>query len=183
MLGVITSSSFFVPQVNLPGSMASFIPPAIPIQTIAANGGKTTQQLLRIIRLPRGMRMRGLGQDPGAPASPLPDVYIPPPGTPPPWWVTDILVPWEHTPFLKKSKAEILAAIGAGAPTVPAGAPTVPVPASAPTVPVPASVPTVPVPASVPTVPASVPSAGGISLLPILLIGGLGLVLLFAARR
>jgi hypothetical protein len=32
MLGVISSSSFFVPQVNLPGSMASFVwPAAIPI--------------------------------------------------------------------------------------------------------------------------------------------------------
>jgi hypothetical protein len=34
MLGVITSSSFFVPQVNLPGNMASFIPPAIPIHAM-----------------------------------------------------------------------------------------------------------------------------------------------------
>jgi hypothetical protein len=60
MLGVITSSSFFVPQVNLPGSMASFVLPAIPIQAMTTNGGKTRQQLLRVIRLPRGMR--GLGQ-------------------------------------------------------------------------------------------------------------------------
>jgi hypothetical protein len=34
MLGVITSSSFFVPQVNLPGSMGSFIPPASYTVTI-----------------------------------------------------------------------------------------------------------------------------------------------------
>jgi len=66
MLGVITSSSFFVPQVNLPGSMASFIPPAIPIHAIVTNGGKTTQQLC------------GLGQvcDPNDPLCGLgPDWY------------------------------------------------------------------------------------------------------------
>ena len=66
MLGVITSSSFFVPQVNLPGNMASFIPPAIPIHAIVTNGGKTTQQL------------RGLGQvcDPNDPLCGLgPDWY------------------------------------------------------------------------------------------------------------
>jgi len=41
-LGLITSSNFFVPQVNLPGSMASFVTPAaIPISAIAAKGGKT----------------------------------------------------------------------------------------------------------------------------------------------
>jgi hypothetical protein len=179
MLGVITSSSFFVPQVNLPGSMASFVPPAIPIQTIAANGGKTTQQLLRLIRLPRGVR--GLGQDPGAPAFSLPDVYVPPPGTPLPWWVTDILVPWEHNPFLKKSKAEILAAIGDNVPAgVPASVPTVPVPAGAR---VPASAPTVPPVPAPPTVPAPTATAtGGISFLPILLLGGLVLVL-FVARK
>jgi hypothetical protein len=34
MLGLITSSSFFVPQINLPGSMASFVLPAIPIHAI-----------------------------------------------------------------------------------------------------------------------------------------------------
>jgi hypothetical protein len=170
MLGVIASSSFFVPQVNLPGSMASFVPPAMPIQAINTNGGKTTQQLLRVIR-PRGMRMRGLGQDAGAPAFPLPAVYIPPPGAPPPWWYADIVVPWEHNPFKGKSKAEILAAIGDNvpAPTVPASVPTASVPAGA-RVPVP-TVPTVPAP----TVP-SATATGGISLLPILFDWRIGLV-------
>jgi hypothetical protein len=54
MLGVITSSSFFVPQVNLPGSMATFVRPMMIHDSMQANGGKTTQQLLRVIRLPRG---------------------------------------------------------------------------------------------------------------------------------
>jgi hypothetical protein len=33
-LGLIAPSSFFVPQVNLPGSMASFVTPAIPRQAV-----------------------------------------------------------------------------------------------------------------------------------------------------
>jgi hypothetical protein len=54
-LGLITSSNFFVPQVNVPGSMASFVTPAaIPISAIAANGGKTGL---------RWLHRRGLGQD------------------------------------------------------------------------------------------------------------------------
>ena len=63
MLGVITSSNFFVPQVNLPGSMASFVWPTMVIHdSMRTNGGKTTQQL------------RGLGQgcDPNDPLCGLP---------------------------------------------------------------------------------------------------------------
>jgi len=55
-LGLLTSSNFFVPQVNLPGSMASFVPPvAIPLFVpLASNGGRTQTGL--------GW-LRGLGQD------------------------------------------------------------------------------------------------------------------------
>ena len=85
-----------MPQVNLPGSMASFVlPAAIPIHVMTTNGGKTTLQLLRVI-WPRGMRARGLGQDGSVPAFPLPEVYIPPAGAAAPWWFTDIIVPAEH---------------------------------------------------------------------------------------
>jgi hypothetical protein len=41
-LGLITPSNFYVPQINLPGSMATFVLPAavpIPVQ-IGANSGK-----------------------------------------------------------------------------------------------------------------------------------------------
>jgi hypothetical protein len=45
MLGLITSSNFFVPQVNVPGSMASFVAPAAVVSPVpvpvAANGAKT----------------------------------------------------------------------------------------------------------------------------------------------
>ena len=34
-LGLITSSNFFVPQVNLPGSMAAFVPPAAVVSPVA----------------------------------------------------------------------------------------------------------------------------------------------------
>ena len=48
-LGLITSSNFYVPQVNLPGSMATFVrPAAIPIA---------------VARAKTGMGLRGLGQD------------------------------------------------------------------------------------------------------------------------
>jgi hypothetical protein len=46
-MGLITSSNFYVPQVNMPGSMATFVPPAAlpsPVALVPANG------------------MRGLGQ-------------------------------------------------------------------------------------------------------------------------
>ena len=39
-MGLITGSNFFTPQVNLPGSMASFVlPAAVPAHLAAANGG------------------------------------------------------------------------------------------------------------------------------------------------
>ena len=34
-LGLITTSNFFVPQVNLPGSMAAFVPPAAVVSPVA----------------------------------------------------------------------------------------------------------------------------------------------------
>jgi hypothetical protein len=37
-LGLITSSNFYVPQVNLPGNMASFVTPAgIPIVSVSGS--------------------------------------------------------------------------------------------------------------------------------------------------
>ena len=39
-LGLITSSNFYVPQVNLPASMASFVTPAgIPVVAVPVNRG------------------------------------------------------------------------------------------------------------------------------------------------
>jgi hypothetical protein len=41
-LGLLTSSNFFVPQVNVPGSMASFVLPAtIPIPAVAHAAAKS----------------------------------------------------------------------------------------------------------------------------------------------
>ena len=55
-MGLISSSNFYVPQVNLPGSMAAFIRPAgarVPVMIVGGAG------LGRIVRRGR----RGLGQD------------------------------------------------------------------------------------------------------------------------
>jgi hypothetical protein len=43
-MGLITSSNFYVKQVNLPGSMAAFVRPAVVFPTLVAlptSGGKT----------------------------------------------------------------------------------------------------------------------------------------------
>jgi hypothetical protein len=55
-LGLITGSNFFVPQVPVSGSMATFVRPgAIPVPVaMAANGEKPTRGL---------RRLGGLGQD------------------------------------------------------------------------------------------------------------------------
>ena len=55
-MGLLTSSNFYVPQVNLPGSMASFVTPAgIPVPVVAPSGmrglGVMNQGLRRVGRL------------------------------------------------------------------------------------------------------------------------------------
>jgi hypothetical protein len=55
-MGLLTSSNFYVPQVNLPGSMASFVTPAgIPVPVVAPTGmrglGVMNQGLRRVGRL------------------------------------------------------------------------------------------------------------------------------------
>lgn len=40
-MGLLTSSNFYVPQVNIPGSMATFVAPAaIPAPVVVPAGGK-----------------------------------------------------------------------------------------------------------------------------------------------
>ena len=54
--GLITSSNFFVPQVNLPGSMASFVLPAgVAAWTVATTSGalgQTPQQMYSLVPNP-----------------------------------------------------------------------------------------------------------------------------------
>jgi hypothetical protein len=61
-LGLITSSNFFMPQVNLPGSMASFVTPAgIPQPVVVpASGMKVlgAQPLVGLRSIRRMGRMR-----------------------------------------------------------------------------------------------------------------------------
>lgn len=53
-MGLITSSNFYVPQVNLPGSMASFVTPAgIPLPVAAAPSGAGMGQLRAMRRIGR----------------------------------------------------------------------------------------------------------------------------------
>jgi hypothetical protein len=61
-LGVITSSNFYVPQINLPGSMATFtLPAAIPVTPAPAqagvNGGKPGSGLGQIDLFPQGISL------------------------------------------------------------------------------------------------------------------------------
>jgi hypothetical protein len=84
---MIGSSSFYVPQVNRPGSMATFVTPAsIPISAIGMNGGKTTALgALRVLRYGR----RGLGQDDGTvDFGTPPDITTTPVDTLPAWITT-----------------------------------------------------------------------------------------------
>ena len=46
-LGLIASSNFYVPQVNLPGSMASFVTPAgIPVVAVGQKSGLGQTEVL-----------------------------------------------------------------------------------------------------------------------------------------
>jgi hypothetical protein len=62
-LGLITSSNFFVPQVNQPGSMASFVlPAAVPVAPAQAANGNATRGLGAVDRYWPIGRGSGLGQ-------------------------------------------------------------------------------------------------------------------------
>jgi hypothetical protein len=82
---MIGTSSFYVPQVNQSGSMATFVIPAsIPISAIGRNGGRTTALgALRVVR-------RGLGQDASIDFGTPPDIMA--------TTSTDTLPTWITTP-------------------------------------------------------------------------------------